>query len=68
MVTLMNQESKFNKTKYNNEWKKNNKSTIKIMLPKGQKILIQQFAADAGYKNVNQFIIAAIMEKISNGQ
>ena len=51
------------KAKYNSK----TYDVFQIIVPKGQKDIISQIAAHMGYKSRNEFIVAAINEKIAYG-
>lgn len=59
-----NNENKFNKVKYDNNFQKENYDRIVIKVKKGKKKELETHVADFGYKNVSTFIKSAISEKI----
>lgn len=60
-----NNENKFNKVKYDNNFQKENYDRIVIKVKKGKKKELETHVADFGYKNVSAFIKSAINEKIA---
>lgn len=59
-----NNENKFNKAEYDNNFQKENYDRIVIKVKKGKKKELETHIADFGYKNVSTFIKNAINEKI----
>lgn len=60
-----NNENKFNKVKYDNNFQKENYDRIVIKVKKGKKKEIETHIADFGYKSMTDFIKSAINEKIA---
>lgn len=60
-----NNENKFNKVKYDNNFQKENYDRIVIKVKKGKKKELETHVADFSYKNVSTFIKSAINEKIA---
>lgn len=60
-----NNENKFNKVKYINNYIKENYDRYNLKLQKGKKKDIESHLADFGYKSMNKFINDAIDEKIA---
>lgn len=56
-------EKKFDKVKYNNKFNSEKYDRLGIMLPKGKKEIIKNFAGKQG-KSLNGFVNEAIDEKI----
>lgn len=54
----------FDQIKYQNEYNKQKYDRITIMAPKGKKEELQAAAKACGMKSVNEFILAAVEEKI----
>ena len=63
---MSDNEEKFDKIKYDNNYRKEHFDTITIRVKKGDKSYIKQSAQDLGYSNLNSFIFDAIKEKIAN--
>ncbi len=59
-------ENKFNKVKYNNDFNKNNYDRLNIVVPKGQKQVIQDFAKSKG-KSLNAFVYELVQKEIEKG-
>lgn len=55
-------------TNYKNDYNKTNYERFNLIVKKGDKDYIIQCAKDLGYKSVNQFIVDAIMEKITKSK
>lgn len=60
----MGSNKEFDQLQYQNEYNKQNYDRITIMVPKGDKERITAAAKAAGYKSRNEFILAAIREKM----
>ena len=54
----------FNQIQYQNEYNKQKYDRITIMVPKGMKDELDAAAKAAGFKSRNEFIMAAIREKM----
>lgn len=54
----------FDQIKYQNEYNKQKYDRITIMAPKGKKEAIQEAARACGMRSVNEFILAAVEEKL----
>lgn len=54
----------FNQIQYQNEYNKQKYDRITIMVPKGMKEQIEESMKAAGFKSRNEFIMAAIREKM----
>lgn len=54
----------FDQIKYQNEYNKQKYDRITIMAPKGMKEKLQEAARVTGMRSVNEFILAAIEERI----
>ena len=61
---LDNNENKFNKVKYDNDFQKNNYDRINFLVKKGKKEELKIHCGKFGYKSVNDFIKQAVNEKI----
>lgn len=61
------QNESFDSVKYKNDFNRKNYDQILVTVPKGEKELISSAAKAAGYKSRNEFILAAIHEKMENG-
>ena len=53
--------SKFNPTKYKNDFVKENYDRLNIQVPKGQKAIIEEHWKEEGYKSLNSYVNALIM-------
>ena len=56
------EKEKFNQIKYMNEFNKEHYDRYSLMLPKGMKEKLRQYAQDNGHKSVTALIIAALEE------
>ena len=52
-------EMAFNKSEYDNEWRRNNKDQLKIWIPKGKKEELKKLASNQG-KGMSQMIKDAL--------
>lgn len=52
----------FNKSKYNNEFTKENYDRLNIQVPKGQKAVIDEHAKFNGFKSLNAYVNQLIKE------
>ena len=59
-----NNENKFNKVKYDNDYIKNNYDQVRFTVKKGKKEELKIHCSKFGYKSVNDFINQAVNEKI----
>lgn len=59
-----NNENKFNKVKYDNDYIKNNYDQVRFTVKKGKKEELKTHCSKFGYKSVNDFINKAVNEKI----
>lgn len=57
-------DSKFDATKYKNDFQKEKYDRIIVNVPKGQKAIIDAEAKKLGYKSLNAFVVDAINEKM----
>lgn len=60
-----NNENKFNKVKYDNDYIKNNYDQVRFTVKKGKKEELKIHCSKFGYKSVNDFINQAVNEKIA---
>lgn len=60
-----NNENKFNKVKYDNDYIKNNYDQVRFTVKKGKKEELKVHCNKYGYKSVNDFINKAVSEKIA---
>lgn len=60
-----NNENKFNKVKYDNNYIKNNYDQVRFTVKKGKKEELKIHCTKFGYKSVNDFITQAVNEKIA---
>lgn len=60
-----NNENKFNKVKYDNDFQKNNYDRINLLFKKGTKDKLNKHIKDYGYKSVSSFVNDAVNEKIA---
>lgn len=60
----MENRKEFDQVQYQNNYNKQNYDRVTIMVPKGDKDRITAAAKAAGYKSRNEFILAAIQEKM----
>ena len=60
-----NNENKFNKVKYDNDYIKNNYDQVRFTVKKGKKEELKTHCNKYGYKSVNDFITQAVNEKIA---
>lgn len=60
-----NNENKFNKVKYDNDYIKNNYDQVRFTVKKGKKEELKEHCSKFGYKSVNDFINQAVNEKIA---
>lgn len=60
----MDNNMKFNATKYKNDFQKEKYDRIIVNVPKGQKEIISEKAKEEGYKSMNSFVVDAIHEKM----
>lgn len=60
-----NNENKFNKVKYDNDYIKNNYDQVRFTVKKGKKEELKAHCSKYGYKSVNDFIKQAVNEKIA---
>ena len=60
-----NNENKFNKVKYDNNYIKNNYDQVRFTVKKGKKEELKEHCSKFGYKSVNDFITQAVNEKIA---
>ena len=60
-----NNENKFNKVKYDNDYIKNNYDQVRFTVKKGKKEELKEHCGKYGYKSVNDFINQAVNEKIA---
>lgn len=56
-------KKEFDQTKYQNEYKKKTYDRMELLVPKGEKAIIKEKAAEAG-QSVNEFVYSAVKEKI----
>lgn len=66
---MPNNEKRFDKIKYNNSFNKESYDRFSLMLPKGKKEIIQEYAKRNG-ESINAFVNRAIdeaLEKLSGG-
>ena len=61
----MEEKNKFNKVAYNNEFNKNNYDRVGLLMPKGKKEVVKNYAKKKG-ESVNAFINRAIDETMAN--
>lgn len=61
----MNEQDKFNPTKYKNDFQKEKYDRIIVNVPKGQKKLIDVESKKQGYKSLNAFVVDAITDKMN---
>lgn len=54
----------FDSVKYKNDFNRQNYDSFLITVPKGYKEIITEAAKAAGYKSRNEFVLAAIREKL----
>lgn len=59
-----NNENKFNKVKYDNDYIKNNYDQVRFTVKKGKKEELKIHCSKFGYKSMNDFINKAVNEKI----
>lgn len=59
-----NNENKFNKVKYDNDYIKNNYDQVRFTVKKGKKEELKIHCSKFGYKSLNDFINQAVNEKI----
>ena len=59
-----NKEKSFNKTKYNNNFQKNNYDRVIFFVNKGKKEEFKEHCNKFGYKSLNSFVNEAVQEKI----
>lgn len=52
--------SKKDQYEYQNNWVKDNKDTLRFLVPKGQKAVIEEHYRRKGYKSLNAYINALI--------
>lgn len=52
--------SKKDQYEYQNNWVKDNKDTLRFLVPKGQKAIIEEHYRRKGYKSLNAYINALI--------
>ncbi len=57
------ENNNFNQIKYQNEFKRKTYDRIEFLVPKGEKVLIKEKAAELN-KSMNDFIYTAVKEKI----
>lgn len=60
-----NNENKFNKVKYDNDYIKNNYDQVRFTVKKGKKEELKIHCSKFGYKSLNDFINKAVSEKIA---
>lgn len=60
-----NNENKFNKVKYDNDYIKNNYDQVRFTVKKGKKEELKIHCSKFGYKSLNDFINQAVNEKIA---
>lgn len=60
-----NNENKFNKVKYDNDYIKNNYDQVRFTVKKGKKEELKVHCIKFGYKSLNDFINKAVNEKIA---
>lgn len=60
-----NNENKFNKVKYDNDYIKNNYDQVRFTVKKGKKEELKIHCSKFGYKSLNDFINKAVNEKIA---
>ena len=60
-----NNENKFNKVKYDNDYIKNNYDQVRFTVKKGKKEELKVHCSKFGYKSLNDFITQAVNEKIA---
>ena len=60
-----NNENKFNKKEYDNNYQKTHYERVVVQVKKGKKKEIETHLADFGYKSMNKFVNDAINEKIA---
>lgn len=60
-----NNENKFNKVKYDNDYIKNNYDQVRFTVKKGKKEELKIHCGKFGYKSLNDFINQAVNEKIA---
>lgn len=58
--------STFNKSKYINDFAKDNYDRLNIQVPKGQKAVIEQHFREKGYKSLNAYVNDLIRRDIEN--
>lgn len=56
----------FNKSKYINDFAKDNYDRLNIQVPKGQKAVIEQHFRKKGYKSLNAYVNDLIRRDIEN--
>lgn len=61
---MSEEKSRFDPTKYKNEYQKEKYDRIIVNVPKGRKQVIDDIAKQQGYKSLNSFIVDAINDKI----
>lgn len=61
----MEEKNKFNKVAYNNKFNKNNYDRVGVLMPKGKKEVVKNYAKKKG-ESVNAFINRAIDETMAN--
>ena len=57
-------DKKFDSIKYKNDFNRQNYDIVNVTMPKGFKEQLAAAAKAAGYKSRNEFIMAAIKEKM----
>lgn len=54
-------------TAYKNQWARENADRVALVLPKGQKAELEEYCKTHGFRFLNEFIKAAIVEAVSSG-
>lgn len=60
----MEEKKIFDSVKYRNDFQKEKYDRIIVNVPKGEKQIIKDFAENAGYSSLNNFVVDAIREKM----
>lgn len=62
---MADEKTKFDATKYKNNYQKEKYDRIIVNVPKGRKQIIDDIAKKHGYKSLNSFIVDAINDKLN---